>query len=71
MKDGYNFQTLKNTNFVYLYDIQLLKQINIFNYFRHILIVHFPKLRVVGSIPISRSENKRVRLIFGSLVFYN
>ena len=49
-------KTLKNTNFVYLYDIQLLKQINIFNYFRHILIVHFPKLRVAGSTPVSRSK---------------
>ena len=55
MKDGYNFQTLKNTNFVYLFEYQSHKQINIFNYFQHILIVHFPKLRVAGSTPVSRS----------------
>lgn len=33
MKDGYNFQMAKNTKIVYLFDIQLHKQINIFNYF--------------------------------------
>ena len=56
MKDGYNFQTLKNTNFDYVFEYQYYKKINIFNYFRHILIVHFPKLRVAGSTPVSRSK---------------